>query len=75
MGAAGNGRTIELMQPLLRHERHFIRWSTAQAIAAIDREAGLEAIAQLSNDAHPEVRNASRKSLEQFALQRTAADS
>ncbi|WP_156457769.1 HEAT repeat domain-containing protein [Altererythrobacter sp. Root672] len=60
LSTCGNGETVDLVLPLLQHERHFVRWAAAQTIAAIDEEAGLKAIAKLTSDPHPEVRSLAR---------------
>lgn len=61
LAVCGNSRTIELAQPLLQHERHFLRWAAAKTIAALDSEAGWVAVQSLLDDPHPEVREVARR--------------
>lgn len=63
LAVCGNGRTVELLEPLLHHERHFVRWAVARTIAALDADAGRRAASSLVNDVHPEVRAASKRAL------------
>ena len=66
LGSIGDKSSIGPLQPFLASDKHFMRWSAAQAIAAIDAEAGVESVTALVDDPHVEVRNAARKSLERL---------
>ncbi|MEM7308567.1 MAG: HEAT repeat domain-containing protein [Planctomycetota bacterium] len=59
----GDASSLEALSPLLTHPAHYVRWSAVQAIARLDRGAGLRALAQLCDDDHPHVRNAAESAL------------
>ena len=52
------------LQTLLSHERHFVRWSAAQALGATSRECGLAALRALELDPHPHIALAANRALE-----------
>lgn len=60
LAECGSQETVELALPLIKHEQHFVRWSAAKTIAALNRTAGLHAIEALVDDPHLEVRTLAR---------------
>jgi hypothetical protein len=66
LASIGDKSSIESLRPFLASDKHFMRWSAAKAIAAIDAEAGMESVTALVDDPHLEVRNAARKSLDRL---------
>ncbi|MGW8142511.1 HEAT repeat domain-containing protein [Sphingomonas zeae] len=63
LAMAGNGETIDLIEPLAFHELHFLRWRAVQAVGALDAERGFRLVQRAVDDPHPAVREAARRTL------------
>jgi hypothetical protein len=63
LSSVGDPQSIEHLRPFLGADKHFVRWSAARTIAAIDAGEGLASVEALADDPHEEVRRAARNAL------------
>jgi hypothetical protein len=59
--ALGEQALVEPLGGVVRHERHMLRWEALRSLCLIDRTAGLAAVEDLCDDAHPHVRRAAQR--------------
>jgi hypothetical protein len=59
------------LEDLYRHPAHFVRWAAVRELVLLDPERGLKLLERASEDPHPHVRNAARRSLENLAAAQT----
>jgi len=65
-GATGYAPAAILINNLLGHRNHQVRWEATKALWKIDRELGLQALQASLADPHPHVRIAATKTLAKF---------
>jgi len=59
-------RLVDPLVALLNHQRHFIRWSAAQALGAYGHKHGINALSCLVNDHHPHIAKAATMALKRL---------
>jgi hypothetical protein len=64
LGSIGDFNSKKLVKKLCNHTAHLVRWDAVRALINIDFEEGIEMLQKLTNDSHPEVCDAAKKSLE-----------
>lgn len=64
LGSIQDRAALPILESLMNHAEHFIRWTAIKNILRIDLVQGQAALVQGSRDPHPHVRRASQKTLE-----------
>ncbi len=54
------------LEDLFSHPAHFVRWAAARELMLLDPERGMKLIERATEDPHPHVRNAAKRSLEKL---------
>lgn len=67
LGKIGNEASLPVLQSLLEHPAHNLRWEAASSILRLDESAGREACNHLLADEHAEVRRAAEATLSNFS--------
>lgn len=68
----GDVKLIPVLQKLLRHPAHFIRWKAIEALLNIDLDIGLRALDALRDDPHPHIMAAANTAWTQLQQGSTA---
>jgi hypothetical protein len=63
MISMGNERTSLVLERLIEHREHFVRWKAIQALAKVDGARGRSAVETALTDPHPDIRAAAQKTL------------
>lgn len=66
LGRFAQQSSLPVLESLLEHPHHGVRWSALRAIGRIDRDATLAALRRLVRDPHPHVARAAQRTLEQL---------
>ncbi|BFT32284.1 hypothetical protein D210916BOD24_34600 [Alteromonas sp. D210916BOD_24] len=61
--------SIPVLEKLGAHTDHFVRWSAAMNLYALDQDAGIHLIQKLTQDPHPDVKATAQRCCEMFAEQ------
>jgi HEAT repeat protein len=59
--------SAESLLRISEHKAHFVRWAAMQALFRLDHGRAAERLTAALDDAHPSIRNASRKALDRLA--------
>ncbi len=68
----GDVTLVPVLQTLLRHPAHFIRWKAVEALLNVDLEIGLRALDALREDPHPHIMAAANTAWARFQQDYTA---
>ena len=63
LGEIGNEESINLLTYLCKNEFHNIRWEAINQLINHDFEKGIEILKNMTQDKHPDIVNAAKKSL------------
>ena len=63
LGEIGNQKSFEIIEELCFSEFHPVRWEAINALINFDYEKGVSHLIRMTEDLHPEINNAAKKSL------------
>lgn len=69
LSEVGDDQTADYLARFTSHQYHFVRWKAVQSLAALNPARALDAVQQLADDHHPDVRHAARSTLAAGVLQ------
>jgi len=61
-------KSIEYIEPFIRHDLHFVRWEAIRTTFSIDEKAGLKLLKNALSDPHGHVRKAAAATLEKINI-------
>ncbi|TCP65059.1 HEAT repeat domain-containing protein [Sphingomonas sp. PP-CE-1G-424] len=59
---------IGILESLVDHPLHFIRWKAVQGLGALDPPLAIESLKRLTSDSHPHIRRSANSALEQLSV-------
>ena len=63
LSEVGDEQTEDFLDRYTSHKYHFVRWKAVQSLAALNPKRALEAVTKLTDDRHPDIREAAQATL------------
>lgn len=67
MSAVGDPDDLPQLIALCKHPAHFVRWQAIKAVTRLDFDAGMRALEDAATDQHPHVRDAAKRTLQNYS--------